>query len=97
MITKFSGINISSKNPERLVLFYRDVLGIPVQEDDPNFDGVTFGNNPQEPLFWIWDETKWGASTTGTVTLVFACDDHDKTYTELIQKGVTLDPPKTAN
>jgi len=29
---------------------------------------------------------------------VFKCDDHDKnkTYEELKQKGVSLDPPKTA-
>jgi predicted enzyme related to lactoylglutathione lyase len=96
MITKFRGMNISSKDPKRLALFYKDVLELTMLGDDPNFDGVTFGNTEDEPLFWIWDENKWGKSNEGTVTLVFDCDDHDKTYQELKEKGVELDPPKTA-
>ena len=96
MIIKFSGMNISSKDPKRLALFYRDVLGIKMLESDENYDGVTFGNNNNEPVFWIWDENKWGKSTTGIVTLVFDCDDHDNTYKELKEKDVNLDPPQTA-
>ena len=96
MITKFRGMNISSKDPKRLALFYRDVLGITMLEKDENFDGVTFGNDESEPIFWIWNENNWGKANTGTVTFVFDCDDHDKTYEELKQKGVELDPPKTA-
>jgi len=96
MITKFRGMNISSKNPKRLALFYRDMLGLTMLESDPGYDGVTFGNDSDGPVFWIWDENKWGKSNTGAVTLVFDCDDHDKTYEDLKQKGVELDPPKTA-
>jgi len=96
MITKFRGMNISSTDPKRLALFYRDILGLTVIDDDPNFDGITFGNKEGEPVFWIWDENKWGKSNTGAVCLVFDCDDHDKTYQELLEKGITLDPPKTA-
>ena len=96
MITNFRGMNISSKAPQRLVAFYRDTLGIPVLEDDENSDGVTFGYHPDEPVFWIWDENKWGKIGTGTVCFVFDCDDHEKTYQELKAKGVELDPPKTA-
>ena len=95
MITKFSGMNISSKNPKQLVLFYKDKLGLTIIDDSPNFDGVTFGNKKNEPVFWIWDENKWGPSTGGAVTLVFNCDDLDKTYQELKERGVELDPPKT--
>ena len=96
MITRFRGMNISSKNPERLAIFYRDILGIKMIEDDANYDGVTFGNDANEPIFWIWDENKWGKSNTGKVTFVFDCDDHDKTYEELRRKGAELNPPKTA-
>ncbi len=96
MITKFRGINISSKNPGRLALFYRDILGLKMLEDDPNYEGVAFGNAENEPVFWIWDENKWGKSTTGNVTLVFDCDDHQKTYEELKEIGVELDPPSVA-
>lgn len=96
MITKFRGMNISSKDPKQLALFYQDILGLTMLETDTNYDGVTFGNNNNEPIFWIWDENKWGKTNTGTVTFVFDCDDHDKTFEELRQKGVKLDPPKVA-
>jgi predicted enzyme related to lactoylglutathione lyase len=96
MITKFRGMNITSKAPKRLALFYRDVLGLTMFGDDPNYDGVTFGNDEDQPVFWIWDENKWGKANEGAVTLVFECDDHPKTYETLKQKGVALDPPKTA-
>ena len=96
MVTSFSGINLSSKDPQQLALFYRDILGIPMFGENPGFDGVTFGNSPDTPVFWIWDENKWGTSSTGSVLLVFQCDDHDKTYAELCEKGVVLDPPETA-
>jgi len=93
---KFRGTNISSTDPERLALFYRDVLGVTMFGDDPNYDGVAFGNNENEPIFWIWDENKWGKSNTGAVTLVFDYADLNKFYADLRQKGVELDPPKTA-
>ena len=86
MINSFSGMNISSKDPKRLVLFYKETLGIPVLEDDANYDGVVFGFIKDAPVFWIWDENKWGKANTGTVTLVFNCDDHDKTYDETFEK-----------
>ena len=89
-------MNISSKDPKKLALFYQDILGVKMLESDPDFDGVTFGNNKNEPIFWIWDENKWGKSNEGPVCLVFECDNHDKTYQELKQKGISLDPPKTA-
>jgi predicted enzyme related to lactoylglutathione lyase len=89
-------MNISSKDTKRLVVFYKDILELKILESDPNYDGVTFGNSENEPMFWIWDENKWGKANTGTVTFVFECDDHDKTYEELKQKGLELEPPKIA-
>ena len=96
MVTSFRGMNITSKDPKRLAVFYKDILGIPVLGDDENFDGIEFGFIKDAPVFWIWDENKWGKSNEGAVCLVFDCDDHDKTYNELKEKGVFLDPPKTA-
>lgn len=96
MITKFRGMNISSKDPKRLALFYSGVLGLRILENGSDYDGAAFGNDKNEPVFWIWDENKWGKSNTGVITLVFSCDSHDKTYEDLRQKGVSLDPPKTA-
>jgi len=97
MIQKFDGVNISSKDIQRLVAFYRDVLDIPVVEPGyDGYDGTTFGFMKDAPVFWIWDETKWGKSSEGPVNLVFGCDDLDKTYEELKAKGVNLEPPVTA-
>ncbi len=97
MITKFQGLNISSKDPKQLILFYKEILELKILDDDPNDNGVAFGNEENEPVFWIWDENKCGKSITGTVTLVFDCDDHQKTYEDLIRKGVSLNPPSVAD
>lgn len=96
MIIKFLGMNISLKDPKRLALFYRDVSGLPMLNESPDYDGVTFGSSNKEPVLWIWDESKRGRANEGAVCRVFHCDDHDKTYEELKQKGVDLDSPKTA-
>ncbi len=97
MLIKFGGMNISSKNPLEMVRFYNKTLGIPVLGDDPSdVDGSEIGFDITQPHIWIWDESKWGKANTGTVTFVFECDDHDKTYHELKEKGVELEPPKVA-
>ena len=96
MVKNFTGINLSSKNPERLILFYKDVLGVPVIEKGiSEYDGVSFGFVENAPTFCIWDENKWGnaRNSQGAVCLVFNCDDHEKTYNELKAKGVSLEPP----
>ncbi len=96
MIKKFGGINISSKNTELLAKFYNEKLGIPILTENPSqcgYDGVELGFNAKEPVIWIWDKNKWGKSNFGAVTFVFLCDDLDKTYLELKEKGVILDPP----
>jgi catechol 2,3-dioxygenase-like lactoylglutathione lyase family enzyme len=98
MITNFSGMNISSKNPAAIVEFYNKILGIPILGDNPaDIDGAEIGYDIHQPHIWIWDENKWGKANTGTVTFVFGCDDQDKTYAELKQKGIELDPPAPAS
>ena len=91
---KFSGIHISSKDPERLTLFYRDVLGWAMVGDSNNFDGVRFEGRDNAPVVWIWDENKHGELNKGPVFFVFDCPDPDEMYQKLIQKGVALKPPK---
>ena len=100
MINSFSCINIASKDPKRLVSFYKEILGVPVMyEDVSESDGVGFGFIKNAPAFCIWDENRWGRtrSSQGPVCLVFHCDDHDKTYRELKAKGVSVEPPKTVS
>jgi catechol 2,3-dioxygenase-like lactoylglutathione lyase family enzyme len=100
MIKYFTGINISSKDPKRLILFYKDILGIPVLDKGiSEYDGVAFGFVENAPVFCIWDENKWEntRNSQGIVCLVFKCDDHEKTYNELKAKGVSLEPPTTVS
>ena len=101
MITIFCGMNISSKNPEALVRFYTDVLGIPAlanknpeaTADEVNYDGTEIGFDLMQTRIFIWDENKWGKSNTGTVTFVFKCDNIDMTYQNIKEKGIHVDPP----
>ena len=97
MITRFSGINISSKNPKRLVEFYKDILKIPVLEDDPNYDGVTFGFIKDAPVFWIWDENKWGKSNEGPVLLVFDAENLEELHKYLVSMNVNTEKPSIAS
>lgn len=95
MIIKYQCVNISSINPKALVEFYNEKLGIPILESDDNYDGVSLGFIKDAPVIVIWDENKWGKSSEGKVNFVFSCDDLDKTYSELKEKGIILDPPTT--
>ena len=57
MIKEFSGINISTKDPEMLVKFYNEKLGIPiVKEGFGNYDGAELGFDKDAPVIYIWDE-----------------------------------------
>lgn len=96
MIIKYHCINISSVNSKALVKFYNEKLGIPIIEPDDNYDGVSLGFLKDAPVIIIWDENKWGKSSEGKVNFVFSCDDLDKTYVELKEKDVILEPPTTA-
>lgn len=97
MIIGFHCVNISSSDPERLVRFYNEQLGVPILlKDEEGYDGAELGFIEDAPVIVIWDENKWGKSSEGPVNLVFRCDDLDKTYEELREKGVKLNPPITA-
>lgn len=97
MIQSFICVNISSENPESLAKFYSETLGIPIVfEGYGNYDGAKIGFIKDAPTICIWDENKWG-KYEGIVNLVFKCDHLDKTYKELKDKGVTLEPPFTAD
>lgn len=96
MITNYLCVNISSKNPKVIVDFYHNTLGIPIIEFDENYDGVHLGFIKNTPTICVWDENKWGKSSDGKVNFVFNCDDLNKTYEELKDKVVGIEPPVTA-
>jgi len=43
IIHTFNGMNISSKDPKRLALFYQDALSILMPNGGTDFDGVEYG------------------------------------------------------
>ena len=95
---KFSNMNISSKDPKRLALFYRDTLGWKMIGNSPDFDGVSFeGRDDTQKIVSIWDENKHGKMNEGPVYFQFDCPDLDAMFQKLTEKGVMLDPPRTAS
>lgn len=97
MITKFIGVNISSPDPEGLVRFYNEKLGVPIlQKDQESYDGAELGFIEGAPVIIVWDENRWGKASEGAVNFVFTCDSLDSTYEDLKTKGLDLEPPLTA-
>ena len=92
MITGFFRFNLTSDNPKALVEFYRDVICMPLLDDDPHYDGVSLGFTP-EPHLCIWRADQNKKINSGNAELVFMCDDVNKTYEELCQRGLVANPP----
>jgi len=94
MIKGFGGLILSSKEPKTLAKFYNEKLGVPIfGEYADNCVELGFKN---ETAIWIGDENKYGKANSGAVVFVFRCDDLEKTYEELRQRGVQLEPPEVA-
>ena len=91
---KFSGVHITSKDPKRLALFYKDILGWTMLDDNPDFDGVRFEGRGDDPVLWIWDENKHGTLSDGTMFFTFDCPDTDTMYQNLTEKGLVLNSPE---
>jgi len=95
MLKKFGGLIISSKEPEELAKFYNEKLGIPILSEYAD-DCVELGLSKNETVIWIANGNKYGKPYDGTLSFVFISDDLDKTYEELKQNGVHLEPPVIA-
>jgi catechol 2,3-dioxygenase-like lactoylglutathione lyase family enzyme len=96
LIKKLMCVNISSLNPKNLAEFYRKI-GAPVYVNGDVYDGWNIGTPENNVSVCVWDENKWGKSTAGYITIVFEVDDLQKTYEEIISKGINIDPPRTAD
>jgi len=95
MLKKFGGLIISSKEPEKLAKFYNEKLGIPILSEHAD-NCVALGFSENETAVWIANGNKYGKPYDGTLNFVFICDDLDKTYEELKQNGLLLEPPVVA-
>ncbi|MDD4356990.1 MAG: VOC family protein [Smithellaceae bacterium] len=93
MVTSFFRFNLTSDNPKALVDFYLGIIGMPLLDEmDPNYDGVSLGFIA-EPHLCIWRADQNKKANSGNAELVFMCDDVNKTYEELRQRGFVCDPP----
>ena len=91
MAIKFSGINISAKDPVKSFEFYKG-MGFTVSEEvEPTneYYGASFGLGNDTAL-WIWRDNDGNYTENSgrmTIQIVLSCDDIHKTYEELKAKG----------
>lgn len=93
MVKEFAGINLASKNPKEMKHFYHDILGVPILNDNENYDGIEYGFISNAPHIWIWDENIWGSCSEGKVNLIFKAENLYLLYQHLIDNGVKCQPP----
>lgn len=96
MIKSLKCVNISFKNLKALADFYK-TIGAPVFVEDNCYDGWFIGNPEQGGTVCVWDESRWGKSAAGFVTIVLNADDLQKAYEEIRAKGIALDLAKPAD
>ena len=96
MIKKLACINISSKQPERLMKFYQDI-GVSIYINNGSYDGSYIGNPEKESGVCVWDERIWGPSTGGYITIVFLVDSLEETYRVIKEKRIEIEPPRKAD
>lgn len=93
----FSAVLLVSRNPERLAAFYKDVLGVPLEDEQHGNTAKHYGCEMGDLHFAIhpienFDNEELG---TGAVKLAFEIFDMDGFEAHLKSKGVTpLYPPK---
>lgn len=96
MIKSYICTNISSKNVKNLVEFYHNYLEVPIIFNGyGDYDGIQLGFLKDAPTICIWDENKW-EPYEGIANFTFRCDNLDKTYQELRDKGLKVNPPYKA-
>ena len=88
-ITGVGGIFFKAKDPKALAAWYRDVLGLPLQ----NWGGAALRYDaPQHPPALIWnalpESTNYFAPSTSGLMINYAVDDMDAFITRLNANGV---------
>jgi catechol 2,3-dioxygenase-like lactoylglutathione lyase family enzyme len=90
-ITGIGGIFVASKDPKKLAAWYRDVLGIAVE----NWGGAMLRYDaPDHPPVAVWSAFREGstyaAPSTRAFMIDFAVDDLDAFVARLQRNGVTV-------
>ena len=90
-ITGIGGIFVRSKDPKALAAWYRDVLGLKIED----WGGAMLSYDaPQHPAVAVWnafpEKTDYFAPSTRDFMLNFAVDDMDAFLAKLTAKGVAI-------
>jgi predicted enzyme related to lactoylglutathione lyase len=94
LIDNFYCVNIFTQKPTELISFYNEKLEIPILGTlDNDTNGVNIGFKPDTAMICIWDADKIGSPVNGTMSLVFKCEDLDKTCEKLAHKDMIFPPP----
>jgi predicted enzyme related to lactoylglutathione lyase len=90
-ITGFGGVFIKSHDPKALSAWYRDKLGIAVED----WGGAILKQSPQSPPQAVWspfeEGTQYFAPSMRDVMINFAVDDLDTFLKEIEAKGVKIE------
>jgi len=90
-ITGFGGLFFKAKDPKALAAWYRDTLGIAIEEYGA---AMLRYDAPGHPEFVVWnpfgEDTKYFAPSTREFMVNFAVDDLDGMIAALEAKGVAI-------
>ena len=90
-ITGFGGLFFKAKDPKALGAWYRDTLGIALEEYGA---AMLRTDTPGHPEFVVWnpfsEDTKYFAPSTREFMVNFAVDDLDGMVASLEAKGVAI-------
>ena len=96
MITHVKFVSIPTRNQDLALAFYTEKLGFKLVTDQPHDDKqrwieLRIGGSDTRFVLFTMDENRIGSYFNGA----FACDNVDKTYNELKERGVKfMGPPK---
>ena len=97
MITHVKFVSIPTRNQDTALAFYTEKLGFKLVTDQPHDDKqrwieMRIGGSDTRFVLFTMDPTKIGSFFNGAL----ACDNVEKTYQELKDRGVEfLSPPQT--
>jgi catechol 2,3-dioxygenase-like lactoylglutathione lyase family enzyme len=91
MIKSIVDVAVVVSNPKKSAEWYKDKLGLEVRDDEGHW--VTVAPKGSELVLHLCETTPLEQGNTG---IAFRVDDLDKTYTEMVAKGVefTVKPTK---
>ncbi len=94
MKTEFlSAVLLISKNPERLAAFYRDVVGLPIEEEDHGESEKHYGCELGDLHFAIHpiENFKGTGHGTGSIKIAFTVFDIESFVKSIQEKGLKVE------